>query len=91
MGGLIIASVHSMGLKFLMVLKFLISVCPVHSKKKEEKEERSGKTILKRGQKWTLSAQLGRLKTGQDGKKLLRSHLRCPQDLPRLWNRIEWT
>ena len=33
--------------------------------------------------------QLGQLKTGQDGKGLLRIHLWCPDDLPRLWDRIE--
>ena len=41
------------------------------------------------GQKWTLPAQLGQLKTGQDGKGLLQIHLWCPDDLPRLWDRIE--
>ena len=41
------------------------------------------------GQEWTLPAQLGQLKTGQDGKGLLQSHLWCPDDLPRLWDRIE--
>ena len=29
------------------------------------------------------------LKTGQDGKGLLRIHLWCPDDLPRLWDRID--
>ena len=29
------------------------------------------------------------LTTGQDGKGLLRIHLRCPDDLPRLCDRIE--
>ena len=43
----------------------------------------------KSGQEWTLQAQLGQLKTGQDGKELLQIHLRCPDDLPRLWDRIE--
>ena len=47
-------------------------------------------TISKRKQEWTLPAQLGQLKTGQDGKGLLRVHLWCPDDLPRLWDRIEW-
>ena len=37
----------------------------------------------------TLPAQLGQLETGQDGKGLLRIHLWCPDDLPRLWDRIE--
>ena len=28
--------------------------------------------------------------TGQDGKGLLRIHLWCPDDLPKLWDRIEY-
>ena len=58
-------------------------------KEKEADRRRGGKTISKSGQEWTLSAQLGQLKTGQDGKGLLRIHLWCPDDLPRLWDRIE--
>ena len=63
-------------------------------KKKKEKEKeadrrRGGKTISKSGQEWTLPAQLGQLKTGQDGKGLLRIHPWCLDDLPRLWDRIE--
>ena len=50
---------------------------------------RGGKTISKSGQEWTLPAQLEQLKTGQDGKGLLQIHLWCPDDLPRLWDRIE--
>ena len=63
-----------------------------HSERKKKKEadsRRGGKTISKSGQKWTLPAQLGQLKTGQNGKGLLRIHLWCPDDLPRLWDRIE--
>ena len=63
-----------------------------HSERKNKKEadrRRGGKTISKSGQEWTLPAQLGQLKTGQDGKGLLRIHLWCPDDLPRLWDRIE--
>ena len=62
-----------------------------HSEKKGEEADRrtGGKTISKNGQEWTLPAQLGQLKTGQDGKGLLRIHLWCPDDLPRLWDRIE--
>ena len=58
-------------------------------KKKEADRGRGGKTISKSGQEWTLPAQLGQLKTGQDGKRLLRIHLWCPDDLLRLWNRID--
>ena len=53
------------------------------------KRRRGGKTISKSGQEWTLPAQLGQLKTGQDGKGLLQIHLWCSDDLPRLWVRIE--
>ena len=63
-----------------------------HSERKKKKEadrRRGGKTISKSGQEWTLPAQLGQLKTGQNGKGLLRIHLWCPDDLPRLWDRIE--
>ena len=58
-------------------------------KEKEADRRRGGKTISKSGQEWTLPAQLGQLKTGQDEKGLLRIHLWCPDDLPRLWDRIE--
>ena len=57
--------------------------------KKEADRRRGGKTISKSGQEWTLPAQLGQLKTGQDGKELLQIHLWCSDDLPRLWDRIE--
>ena len=63
-----------------------------HSERKKEKEadsRRGGKTISKSGPEWTLPAQLGQLKTGQDGKGLLQIQLWCPDDLPRLWDRIE--
>ena len=58
-------------------------------KEKEADRRRGGKTISKSGQEWTLPAHLGQLKTGQDGKGLLPIHLWCPDDLPRLWDRIE--
>ena len=58
-------------------------------KEKEADRRRGGKTISKSGQEWTLPAQLGQLKTGQDGKGLLRVHLWCPDNLPRLWDRID--
>ena len=46
-------------------------------RKKEEVDRRSGKTILHTGQGWSLPAQLGQLKKGQDGKRL-RSHTGAP-------------
>ena len=54
-------------------------------KRKKADRRRGRKTISKSGQEWTLPAQLGQLKTGQDGKGLLRIHLWCP----RLWDIIE--
>ena len=50
---------------------------------------RGGRTVSGGGRGWTLPAPLGRLRAGQDGKGLLRIHLWCPDDLPRLWDRIE--
>ena len=62
-----------------------------HSERKKKKADgrRGWKTISKSGQEWTLPAQLGQLKTGQDGKGLLQIHLWCPYNLLRLWDRIE--
>ena len=60
-----------------------------HSERKKKKRQTEEETVSKSGQEWTLQAQLGQLKTGQDGKGLLRIHLWCPDDLPRLWDRIE--
>ena len=63
----------------------------VKEKEKEADRRRGGKTISKSGQEWILPAQLGQLKTGQNGKEkgLLRIYLWYPDDLPRLWDRIE--
>ena len=58
------------------------------TKKKRQTEEEVGRQY-QIGQEWTLPSQLGRPKTGQDGKGLLRTHLWCPDELPRLWDRIE--
>ena len=58
-------------------------------KKKRQTEEEVGRQYQRVDSNWTLPAQLGQLKTGQDGKGLLRIHLWCPNDLPRLWDRIE--
>ena len=40
-------------------------------KEEEVDRRRGGKTTSKSGQGWILPAQLGQLKTGQDGKGLL--------------------
>ena len=61
----------------------------VKGKRMSGRQKRGGTTILKSGQKWTWSAQLGQLKTGQGGKKLLQNYLWCPDNLPKLWDKIE--
>ena len=59
----------------------------MNGQEKKVGRRRGGKTILKSGQGWTLPAQLGQLKTGQDGEGLLQSRLLCLNDLARLWER----
>ena len=61
----------------------------VKRKEKEADRRRDGMTISTSGQGRTLSGQLGQLNTGQDRKGLVRIHLWCPDDLQRLWDRIE--
>ena len=51
-----------------------------HSERKQKEDleadsRRGGKTMSKSGQEWTLPTQLCQLKTGQDGKGLLRIYL----------------
>ena len=41
-------------------------------------EEAGRQYQTKSGQEWTLPAQIGQLKTGQDRKGLLQTHLWCP-------------
>ena len=60
-------------------------------KEEEVDRRRGGKTILKGGHGWTLQAQLGPLKTGQDGNRLFESHLWFPNDLVRLWDGLDET
>ena len=57
-------------------------------KKKRQTEEEVGRQYQRVDRK-DFPAQLGQLKTRQDGKGLLRIHLWCPDELPRLWDRIE--
>ena len=61
----------------------------VKGKRKRGRQKKRWEDNIKCGQVWTLPAQLGQLKTGQDGKGLLQIHLWCPDDLPRLLDRIE--
>ena len=55
---------------------FIFTFGTLRGNAKEADRRRGGKTISKSGQDWTLPAELGQLKTGQDGKGLLRIHLR---------------
>ena len=64
-----------------------INYCEPYSKRGRQKKR--WEDNIKEWTEWTLPAQLGQLKTGQDGKGLLQIHLWCPDDLPRLWDRIE--
>ena len=68
---------------------FKFSKAILQCKVKGQRKRRGGKTMSKSAHEWTLLAQLGRLKTRQDVKGLLRTHLWCPDDLPRSWDRIE--
>ena len=61
----------------------------MYGKRKRGRQKKRGKTISKSGQEWTLPAQLGQLKTGQDRKGLLGIYLWCPDELPGFWDRIE--
>ena len=56
-------------------------------KKKRQTEEEVGRQYQRVDR--TLPAQLGQLKTGQDVKGLLQIHLWCPDDISRLWDRID--
>ena len=61
----------------------------VKGKRKRGRQKKRCEDNIK---EWTLPAQLGQLKTRQDGKGLLGSHLLWSDDLPRLWDRIDnWT
>ena len=48
-----------------------IPKCEYKEKEKEADRRRGGKTISKSGQKSSLPAQIGQLKTGEDGTGLL--------------------
>ena len=60
--------------------------------KEKEKKGRQKKRWENNIKEWTgmdFASSTRAAKTGQDGKGLLRIHLWCPDDLPRLWDRIE--
>ena len=61
----------------------------VKGKRRRGRHRKRWEDNIKEWTEWTLPVQLGHLKTGQDGKGLLQIHSWCPDDLPRLSNRIE--
>ena len=71
---------HSIGLSEIKKQK-------TKNKKKQNKKKKQ--TVEEMGRHFPSPVQLGQLKIGQCGKGLLRSHLWCPNDLARLWNRVE--
>ena len=61
-----------------------------HSERKKKNRQTEEEVVRQyQRSKWSLPAPLGQLKTGQDEKVLLQTHLWCPNDLPRLWDRID--
>ena len=58
-------------------------------RKKRQTEEEVGRQYQRIDRNGLRQFIKGKLKAGQDGKGLLRIHLWCPDDLPRLWDRIE--
>ena len=61
----------------------------VKGKRKRCRQKKRWEDNIKEWTGMDFAYQLGQLKTGQDGKGLLRIHLWCPDDLQRLWDRIE--
>ena len=60
-------------------------------KEEEVDRRRSGKVISKSAHGWTLPTQAGQLKTGPDGKELLRIHLWFPMGQAMLWVRLDYS
>ena len=56
-------------------------------KKKRQTEEEVGRQYQRMD--FASSTKAAENRTGQDGRGLLRIHLWCPDDLPRLWDRKE--
>ena len=61
----------------------------VKGKRKRGRQKKRWEDNIKEWTGMDLASSLGQLKTGQDGKGLFQIHLWCPDDLPRLWDRIE--
>ena len=58
----------------------------VKGKRKRGRQKKRWEDIIK---VWTGLDFASSTRAGQDGKGLLRIHLWCPDDLPRIWDRIE--
>ena len=58
-------------------------------KRKRGRQKKRWEDNIKECTGMDFASSTRKLKTGQDGKGLLRIHLWCPDDLPRLWNGIE--
>ena len=63
----------------------------VKGKRKRGRQKKRWEDNIKERTGMDFASSTRQLKTGpgQDGKGLLRIHLWCPDDLPRLWDRIE--
>ena len=61
----------------------------VKGKRKRGRQKKRWEDNIKELTGMDLPAQIWQLKTGQDGKGLLRIHLWCHDDIPRLWDRID--
>ena len=65
----------------LVVAKTILQGTVKGKRGREVDRRRGGNTILKSGQGWTLPAQLGQLKTGQDRKTCCKVNCDAPMTL----------
>ena len=61
----------------------------VKGKRKRGRQKKGWEDNIKEWTGMDFASSTRAAENNQDGKKLLRIHLWCPDDLPRLWNRIE--
>ena len=61
----------------------------VKGKRKRGRQKKRWEDNIKEWTGMDFASSTRQLKTGQDGKGLLQIHLWCPEDLSRLWDRIE--
>ena len=61
----------------------------VKGKRKRGRQKKRWEDNIKEWTGMNVAISTRALKTGQDGKALWQIHLWCPDDLPRLWDRIE--